>query len=241
MRADLVPGNPFPELELPDHSGVPRTLTELAEGDPVVLTSTAGGAPRSRRSSARWCGCRRSWRSPTRGWCRSASTRRPSRPPSGPVSAPVDLPVRPGAQVRRRARPAGDDRHALPAVPADRVHAVPGPDHPLRLQRLLVLGAPDQRGPPAGPASGLVRVQRGPLAARRSRPGRRRAGPGPAGTGPATPRGPLDRVVDRSRTSTRLTPAPPSRGAGPVVSIVDRTPAATPTSAPSWRRSASAS
>ncbi len=88
MRADLVPGNPFPELELPDHSGVPRTLTELAEGDPVVLTSTAGGAPRSRRSSARWCGCRRSWRSPTRGWCRSASTRRPSRPPSGPVSAP---------------------------------------------------------------------------------------------------------------------------------------------------------
>ena len=42
MRADLVPGNPFPELELPDHSGVPRTLTELAEGDPVVLTFFRG-------------------------------------------------------------------------------------------------------------------------------------------------------------------------------------------------------
>ena len=42
MRADLLPGNPFPELELPDHSGVPRTLTELAEGDPIVLTFFRG-------------------------------------------------------------------------------------------------------------------------------------------------------------------------------------------------------
>ena len=35
MHADLVPGGTFPDLELPDHSGVVRTLTELAEGDPL--------------------------------------------------------------------------------------------------------------------------------------------------------------------------------------------------------------
>ena len=42
MRADLVPGGTFPDLELRDHSGVVRTLSELAEGDPLVLTFFRG-------------------------------------------------------------------------------------------------------------------------------------------------------------------------------------------------------
>jgi peroxiredoxin len=42
MHADLAPGATFPDLELPDHSGVVRTLTELAEGDPLVLTFFRG-------------------------------------------------------------------------------------------------------------------------------------------------------------------------------------------------------
>ena len=42
MHPDLVPGKTFPDLELPDHSGVVRTLTELAEGDPLVLTFFRG-------------------------------------------------------------------------------------------------------------------------------------------------------------------------------------------------------
>ena len=42
MHADLVTGGTFPDLELPDHSGVVRTLTELAEGDPLVLTFFRG-------------------------------------------------------------------------------------------------------------------------------------------------------------------------------------------------------
>jgi peroxiredoxin len=37
MRADLRPGAGFPDLELPDHSGSPRRLSELAAGDPLVL------------------------------------------------------------------------------------------------------------------------------------------------------------------------------------------------------------
>jgi len=42
MHPDLTPGGRFPDLELPDHSGVTRTLAELAEGDPVVLTFFRG-------------------------------------------------------------------------------------------------------------------------------------------------------------------------------------------------------
>ena len=42
MRPDLAPGHRFPDLELPDHSGVVRTLYELAAGDPVVLTFFRG-------------------------------------------------------------------------------------------------------------------------------------------------------------------------------------------------------
>ena len=33
----LEPGRTFPDLELPDHSGSPRRLSELVAGDPTVL------------------------------------------------------------------------------------------------------------------------------------------------------------------------------------------------------------
>lgn len=42
MRDDLVPGATFPDLSLPDHNGVERALSELAEGDPVVLNFFRG-------------------------------------------------------------------------------------------------------------------------------------------------------------------------------------------------------
>ena len=38
----LVPGASFPDLELPDHTGRPRTLSELAGGDPLVLLTSRG-------------------------------------------------------------------------------------------------------------------------------------------------------------------------------------------------------
>jgi len=37
MRADIVPGAVFPDYELPDHRGKHRTLSELQQGDPLVL------------------------------------------------------------------------------------------------------------------------------------------------------------------------------------------------------------
>ena len=39
---DLSPGKRFPDLDLPDHSGRPRTLSELSNGDPVALITSRG-------------------------------------------------------------------------------------------------------------------------------------------------------------------------------------------------------
>lgn len=39
---DLSPGRPFPDVELPDHTGRSRTLSELAGGDPLVLHASRG-------------------------------------------------------------------------------------------------------------------------------------------------------------------------------------------------------
>ncbi len=38
----LQPGERFPDLDLPDHTGRARTLSELAAGDPVVLVFSRG-------------------------------------------------------------------------------------------------------------------------------------------------------------------------------------------------------
>jgi peroxiredoxin len=42
MHKDLVPGKHLPDLELPDHNGHPRRLTELAGGDPLVVNFFRG-------------------------------------------------------------------------------------------------------------------------------------------------------------------------------------------------------
>ena len=42
MRADLAPTSRFPDLGLADHAGVSRRLSELAEGDPLVLNFFRG-------------------------------------------------------------------------------------------------------------------------------------------------------------------------------------------------------
>ena len=42
MRSDIAPGGVFPDYELPDHESVPRRLSELQGGDPLVLTLARG-------------------------------------------------------------------------------------------------------------------------------------------------------------------------------------------------------
>jgi peroxiredoxin len=42
MIPELVPGSRFPDVELPDHSGHQRRLSELAGGDPLMLNFYRG-------------------------------------------------------------------------------------------------------------------------------------------------------------------------------------------------------
>jgi peroxiredoxin len=44
LRAGMrpEPGGAFPDLDLPDHTGRPRLLSEVAGGDPVVLVTSRG-------------------------------------------------------------------------------------------------------------------------------------------------------------------------------------------------------
>ncbi|MEO6714874.1 MAG: redoxin domain-containing protein [Mycobacteriales bacterium] len=42
MNPDLVPGAFLPDLELPDHGGITRTLSELAQGDPLIVNFFRG-------------------------------------------------------------------------------------------------------------------------------------------------------------------------------------------------------
>src|SRR3954447_14382957 len=42
MRPDIAPGGRFPDYELPDHTKVPRRLSELQGDDPLILTLARG-------------------------------------------------------------------------------------------------------------------------------------------------------------------------------------------------------
>ncbi len=41
-RTALAAGDTFPDLSLPDHTGLQRTLSEIANGDPVALFFSRG-------------------------------------------------------------------------------------------------------------------------------------------------------------------------------------------------------
>jgi peroxiredoxin len=52
----MNPGDTFPDLDLPDHTGRPRTLSELAGGDPVVLLTSRGWwCPKEQRYMRELC------------------------------------------------------------------------------------------------------------------------------------------------------------------------------------------
>jgi peroxiredoxin len=42
MKADLAPGSPFPDLHLPEHTGRELALSEIADGQPLVLLFVRG-------------------------------------------------------------------------------------------------------------------------------------------------------------------------------------------------------
>ena len=50
MRAEIVPGAPFPDFDLPDHTGKHQKLSELQGADPMVLMLSRGAyCPKDRR------------------------------------------------------------------------------------------------------------------------------------------------------------------------------------------------
>jgi peroxiredoxin len=52
----VKPGQPFPDLTLPDHTGRERRLSELAGGDPIaVFTSRGWWCPKEQRYLRRLC------------------------------------------------------------------------------------------------------------------------------------------------------------------------------------------
>jgi peroxiredoxin len=52
MRSDIIPGAVFPDYELPDHAARRRKLSELQEGQPMVLVLSRGGyCPKERRQA----------------------------------------------------------------------------------------------------------------------------------------------------------------------------------------------
>ena len=42
MRSDIVPGAPFPDYELTDHTKTRRKLSELRGNDPMILVLSRG-------------------------------------------------------------------------------------------------------------------------------------------------------------------------------------------------------
>jgi peroxiredoxin len=56
MIPALQPGSRFPDLDLPDHTGRDRTLSELAGGDPLVLLTSRGWwCPKEQRHMRELC------------------------------------------------------------------------------------------------------------------------------------------------------------------------------------------
>ena len=181
MRADIVPGGLFPDYELPDHTGMTRTLSNLQGRDPMILTLPRGhycpkapAAPGTGRPLPEDRGSLHPGRHDLH--------RRPPHPAGVPRLGrrPVDLPVRPRAD--RAAGPRHCRIHRPGQQPDD--PAYPGAQaragRPPYLQRLLVLGPSLVLRPVARPA--------------------RRHGRDPPGLGPERPR--AARGVGRRRLVT---------------------------------------
>ena len=146
MHPDLVPGKQLPDLELPDHSGISRSLSELADGDPLVVQFFRGWFCPKEQAYARQLVT-----------LQAEAEVAYSRIVSISVDPPGELAAfRAGLGARWTFLSDAERRylHDLDLLETtDTVHnpyvptvftAVPRPDDPLRLQRLLVLGPADQ-------------------------------------------------------------------------------------------------
>ena len=134
--APLAPGDPFPDLELPDHAGNVRRLSELVAGDPTVLHCYRGWwCPKEQRYFRRLL--------ELQDEAEVAYVRIVSLsvdPPEVTAAFRAGLGARwtflcdPERRALAQLGPARDDRHQAQPVRPARLHAVArGPAHPRRL------------------------------------------------------------------------------------------------------------
>jgi peroxiredoxin len=129
MRSDLVPGATFPDYELPDHTDVPRRLSDLQGDDPLVLTLARGHyCPKEHQQHLELAAA---WPKFAVAYTQVATIA------TDPHHTLQEFRASVGAQWTFRERP-DDPAH-------DRAQA--GAGHPHHLQRLLVLGPSVGRRP----------------------------------------------------------------------------------------------
>ena len=141
----LLPGSRFPDCELIDHSGNRRMLSDLVAGDPAVLQFYRGWwCPKEQAFFRRMVAFQDEVEV---AYARVISVS--VDPPDVSAAFRAGLGARwtflsdADRSVQAPARTPRDDRHRPRSLCPGRVHAVPGPDDPSRLQRLLVLGTAD--------------------------------------------------------------------------------------------------
>ena len=160
---ELAPGGVFADLELPDHGANPRRLSEIAGGDPTFLHFFRGWwCPKEQAFLRRLVSLQQEAEV---AYCRFVSVS--VDPPETNAAFRAGLGARwtflsdPDRVAQARLRPARDDRHRPRPLRARRVLLVSRSEDPRRVQRLLVLGTPDQRGDSPGPARDHARDPRG--------------------------------------------------------------------------------
>ena len=160
MRADIVPGATFPDYELPDHTGKHRTLSEIQQGDPLIVMLSRGNfCPKDRRQLE---GLALLHRELEVGYCRlvtiSSDNLLETNEMRTGVAAHWPFLSDPARKVQKDLDIAEytDPTHNPddPAHAGARARAGGAQD----LQRLLVLRPPHRRGAPPGPARGAAEV-----------------------------------------------------------------------------------
>ena len=153
MRADIVPGGTFPDYELPDHTDVPRKLSELQGDDPLILTLARGHyCPKEHQQHLQLAAAYPQF---AVAYTQMATIATDAAPHAAGVPRVGRRPV--AVPVRSRADDPAGPRHPGVHGPRERpdgpahAGAEARAGHPQHLQRLLVLGPAIGRGPPTRP------------------------------------------------------------------------------------------
>ena len=154
MRSDIVPGATFPDYELPDQDRVTRRLSEIQGDDPLILTLARGHyCPKEHQQHLELAAF---YPKIAVGYTKIATISTDEHHTSQEFRASVGAQwpfledpgriVQQDLEIQEYTDPDND-----PMIPHTLV-LKPGPRDPPHLQRLLVLGPPDDLRPLARPA-----------------------------------------------------------------------------------------